>query len=157
MAQIAASVEALSTKASARPPAPGRKPATLADLPASVAREIAAFSAKLNAAAREVAEAIDDGLPRDLEKRYGNGDAEVYIKRLHESRNKRTVAALANRYGNERLLRTRINGYIRLFEKLLDALAEVPNGSDTLDAVLSSQNGEVYMMLAEAAGRVSEK
>ena len=156
MAQIAASVEALSTKAVQRP-ALRRKPTTLNELPAAVVREIGSFSAKLNVAAREVAEAIDDGLPRDLEKRYVNGDTEVYVKRLHETRSKRAVTSLMNRYAGERLLRTRINGYIRLFEKLLDTLAEVPNGSDTIDAVLASQNGEVYLMLAEASGRVSER
>ena len=72
------------------------------------------------------------------------------------NRSKRTVKALTARYGEERLLRSRINGYIRLFERLLDSLADMPGGSATIDDVLASQNGEVYLMLAETSGRVAE-
>ena len=155
MAQIAASVEALSGSK----PATRRKPANVeaAGLPAQAAREINTYSAKLNASAREVVEAIDDGLPRDLEKRFSAGEADIYVKRLHESRGRKTIAAIKQRYGSDRLMRSRINAYVRLFEKLLDTLNDVPNGADTIDAVLASQTGEVYVMLAEAAGRISEK
>ena len=40
---------------------------------------------------------------------------------------------------------------------LLDTLTEVPGGANTVDAVLASQSGEVYMMLGEAAGRLGER
>ena len=43
---------------------------------------------------------------------------------------------------------------IRLFEKMLDMLTETAGGTATVDAVLSSQSGEVYMLLAEASGRL---
>jgi hypothetical protein len=104
-----------------------------------------------------VVEALDDGLPRDLEKRFVGGEKGVYTKRLHDNRGKRATASLAERYSEERLLRSRVTGYIRLFEKLLDTLSDIPNGTETVDAVLSSQSGEVYMMLAEAAGRMAER
>jgi hypothetical protein len=97
---------------------------------------------------------IDGGLPRDLEKRYGAGEKGIYTQRLHDNRGKRNVKNLTARYAEERLLRSRINGYIRLFERLLDTLAELPGGSGTIDDVLASQNGEVYLMLAEVSGRV---
>jgi hypothetical protein len=155
LAQIAASVEALSGSK----PAPRRKSvgAETAGLPAQAAREIATYSQKLNASAREVVEAMDDGLPRDLEKRFSAGEADIYTKRLHENRGRKVIAGMKTRYGSERLLRSRINAYVRLFEKLLDTLNDVPNGSATIDAVLGSQSGEVYVMLAEAAGRIEEK
>jgi hypothetical protein len=76
---------------------------------------------------------------------------------LHDNRTKRAVTTLANRYRDERLLRSRVTGYIRLFEKLLDSLADMPNGAATVDAVLTSQSGEVYLMMAEAAGRLNER
>ena len=155
MAQIAASVKALSGAAAKAPVR--RKVEVRDEMPAGISREISAYTAKLHAAAREVVEAVDDGLPRDLEKRFSSGDAGVYTKRLHEARGKRVVAGLTSRYRDERLLRSRINGYIRLFEKLLDTLTDLPNGAATIDAVLTSQNGEVYIMLAEAAGRLPEK
>jgi hypothetical protein len=66
------------------------------------------------------------------------------------------LTTLTKRYREERLLKSRITAYIRLFEKLLDTLTDIPNGANTVDAVLSSQSGEVYMMLAEASGRIAE-
>jgi hypothetical protein len=157
MAQIAASVEALSAPKTGRgQPARSARRETASAIPPQVAREIATASQKLNASAREVVEAIDDGLPRDLEKRYINGETEVFVKRLHDQRSKRMTASLARRYSEERLLRSRINGYIRLFEKLLDTLSETPGGSEAIDDVIGSQNGQVYLALAEAAGRVPE-
>ncbi len=156
MAQIAASVEALSgEKASRRQPeqrpAEPRKPA---ELPPMAVREIATFSQKLSDAAGEVVEAIEDGLPRDLEKRFLAGETEVFLKRLAEQHSKRFTATLAKRYSAERLLRSRINTYIRIFEKLLDTLNDIPGGAATIDDVIASENGQVYLMLAEASGRV---
>jgi hypothetical protein len=157
MAQIAASVKALSGS-SARPTATARRREEPVDvMPANVAKEIAAYTVKLHAASREVVEAMDDGLPRDLEKRYIGGDKGVYTQRLSDSRGKRTVTSIANRYREERMLKSRVTSYIRLFEKLLDTLTDVPGGANTVDAVLASQSGEVYMMLAEAAGRLNER
>ena len=155
MAQIAASVKALS--GSAAKPAVRRREEPAEGMPANVAKEIAAYTLKLHAASREVVEALDDGLPRDLEKRYIGGDKGVYTQRLSDSRGKRTVANITTRYREERLLKSRVTSYIRLFEKLLDTLTEVPGGANTVDAVLASQSGEVYMMLGEAAGRLGER
>jgi hypothetical protein len=162
MAQIAASVEALSNEkpsprrqsgasvAEQRQPEP-RKPVEVSPL---AAREIAAFSEKLSDAAGEVVEAIENGLPRDLEKRFLAGETEIFLKRLAEQRSKRYTASLAKRYGAEQQLRSRINTYIRIFEKLLDTLNDVPGGAATIDDVIASENGQVYLMLAEASGRV---
>jgi hypothetical protein len=156
MAQIAASVKALAVTA-AKPAARRREEPTREEVPSHVAKAISAYTSKLHAASREVVEALDDGLPRDLEKRYVAGEKGVYTQRLHDARSKRAVATLTSRYRDERLLKSRITAYIRLFEKLLDTLADVPGGANTMDAVLSSQSGEVYMVLAEAAGRLPER
>jgi hypothetical protein len=160
MAKIAASVEALTggTPAkAAKPAAPQRSSAPArTDVTGAIAREISTATQKLHGASREVVEAVDGGLPRDLEKRYAAGDKGIYTQRLHESRSKRAIKNLTARYAEERLLRSRINGYIRLFERLLDSLSELPGGAATVDDVLASQNGEVYLMLAEVSGRVPE-
>ena len=153
MAQIAASVEALAGAKPQRVPAKPAVPAR-AEATGNIAKEIATATQKLHGASREIVEAIDGGLPRDLEKRFTAGEKGIYTNRLHDSRGKRNVKNLTARYAEERLLRSRINGYIRLFERLLDTLAELPGGSATIDDVLASQNGEVYLMLAEISGRV---
>ena len=121
---------------------------------AAPARDIEQMTVKLHAAARDLVEAIDGTLPRDLEKRYGDGDRSVYTHRLFEGRGKKMQKLITSRYDEERLLRGRVDAYVRLFERLLDQLADVPRGTEMVEASLSSESGLIYMMLAESAGRI---
>jgi hypothetical protein len=40
------------------------------------------------------------------------------------------------------------------FERLLDRIADAPRGQELVDACLASESGKVYLMLAQASGRV---
>jgi hypothetical protein len=140
----------------ARDAAPAKKQAAAHPLQVSnkaVSREIDTLTSKLNGAARDVVEVLD-GLPPDLEKRFNKTEKDVYIKRLHEARGKRLMKAMAKRYEEDRSTRTRVDSYIRLFERLLDTVSEAPRGNELLEACLSSESGIVYMLLAEASGRI---
>jgi thioredoxin-like negative regulator of GroEL len=119
----------------------------------AMSREIDTLTQKLNGAARDVVEVLD-GLPPDLEKRFNKADKDVYIQRLHEARGKRLLKTVGTRYAEDRSVRTRVDSYIRLFERLLDAVSEAPKGSQMVEACLASESGKVYMMLAEASGRI---
>ncbi len=121
---------------------------------ASLAKEVEAATEKLNVAAREVVEAIEGQLPRDLEKRYTSSDKGVYTTRLYESRGRKMIKTLETRYAEERLLRTRVQTYNRVFEKLLDAISEAEGGDAVMEQVLASEQGRIYVMLAEASGRL---
>ncbi len=120
----------------------------------ALAKEVESYTAKLNVSARDVVEAIENSLPRDLEKRYVASDKSVYTQRLYESRSRKLIKALEGRYAEERLLRSRVQAYNRLFEKLLDTLSEAPNGDAVMEQVLASEQGRIYVMLAEVAGRL---
>ena len=104
--------------------------------------------------ARDVVEAIEGQLPRDLERRYAGTDKGAYTKRLFESRSRKLVKALEARYGEERLLRSRIQAYNRLFEKLLDSVTAAEGSEAVMEQILASDQGRIYMMLAEVAGRL---
>ncbi len=100
MAQIAASVEALSGANSPQQratPRPSSPPPARAETGA-IAKEISTATQKLHGASREIVEAVDGGLPRDLEKRYNSGEKGIYTQRLHDGRNKRTIKNLTARY-----------------------------------------------------------
>jgi hypothetical protein len=112
---------------------------------------------KLNDAARDLVEALDGTLPRDLEKAYAQGSRDVYSRRLYESRSKNFERTLASRYGSDRLVRARIDAYVRLFERLLDTVAESPKGDRLVEACLASESGRIYVMLAEATGRIPQQ
>ncbi len=144
----------------ARVAAPAPAPRVEAPQPASapkiaaLAKEVDTFNTKLNVSARDVVEAIEGQLPRDLEKRYAASDKSVYTLRLYESRSRKLIKALEGRYAEERLLRSRIQAYNRLFEKLLDSVSETDGAEAVMEQVLGSEQGRIYVMLAEVAGRL---
>ena len=128
-------------------------PARAQQAPRNVAREMEVLVGKLNGAARDLVEAIDGTLPRDLERRFNAGEEHVYTHRLYEARNSRIADAVASRYG-ERLVHGRVDSYVRLFERLLDTLSDAPQGDNMVDASLASESGKLYLTLAEAIGRI---
>jgi uncharacterized protein YbjQ (UPF0145 family) len=109
---------------------------------------------KLNDAARDLVEALDGNLPKDLERNYTKGERDVYSRRLFETRSKAFEKMLASRYGSDRLVRGKVDAYARLFERLLDTVSESPKGERLVEACLASESGRIYVMLAEAAGRL---
>ena len=56
--------------------------------------------------------------------------------------------------GDERLLRSRVQAFNRLFEKLLDTISETEGAEQVMEQVLASEQGRIYVMLAEVAGRL---
>jgi hypothetical protein len=137
---------------------PAAKKAAANPLPApsdnkAVSREIETLTQKLNGAARDIVEVLD-GLPPDLEKRFNRAEKDVYIQRLHDARGKRLLKTVTTRYLADRSVRTRVDSYIRLFERLLDTVAEAPKGNQLVEACLASGPGKIYMLLAEASGRI---
>ena len=121
----------------------------------NLAREIDTITQKLNGAARDIVEELD-GLPADLERRYVR-EKDVYIERLHGARNRKLIKAMSKRYLEEKSIRTRVDSYIRLFERLLDSVAEAPKGNQMVETCLASNSGEVYMMLAQVSGRIASE
>lgn len=98
---------------------------------------------------------LDGDLPREVEKSYVAGERDAYVQHIYAKRGKKLQKMLQTRYETERTLRTRIDSYIRLFERLLDAVSEAPKGSELVEGTLESEAGKLYMMLAEASGRIS--
>jgi hypothetical protein len=133
---------------------PGARPRKKSDT-GSISRETESLVGKLNAAARDLVEAIDGKLPADLERRFNGGEQHVYTHRLFQGRGKKMLELLIDRYENERLIRGRIDGYVGLFERLLDTVSEAPQGEQLVDACLASESGKLYLMLAQASGRLA--
>jgi hypothetical protein len=121
----------------------------------SLTREAETLLRKLNGAARDIVEAVDSELPRDLEKKFTGGQSGVYTNYLLENRGARLPRIVERRYKTERLIRGRVDAYMRLFERLLDTFAETPQGDQLVDASLASESGKLYLLLAQASGRIS--
>ena len=105
--------------------------------------------------ARDIIDVLEDGLPAELEKRYNKNERHVYTQRLYEGRGKRLQKNIAMRYENDRPTRNQVDNYVKLFERLLDTVSEAPQGNQMVEACLMSESGKIYVMLAEACGRIS--
>ena len=140
--------------APAAEPAPAPRTAKAAKALPELSKEMETLVQKLNAAARDVVEAVDGSLPRDLEKKYASGEGDIYTRRVFEGRGKRLERTIADRYGSDRLMRSRVDSFIRLFERLLDTMNAAPDGDALVEACLASESGRIYVMLAETAGRI---
>lgn len=120
-----------------------------------VSRDAETLVSKLNGASRDLVEAIDGKLPADLERRFNGGEQHVYTHRLFQGCGTKMLELLKDRYENERLIRGRIDAFSRLFERLLDTVSETTQGEQLVDACLASESGKLYLMLAQASGRLS--
>jgi hypothetical protein len=120
----------------------------------AMTREAETLLRKLNGAARDIVEVIDSGLPGDLERRFTGGEGDVYTHHLLENRIARLPRVIERRYKAEGLVRGRVDAYMRLFERLLDTFAETPQGDQLVDASLASESGKLYLLLAQASGRI---
>lgn len=119
-----------------------------------VPREVEALTQDLNRVARDIVNVLEDGLPAELEKRYNKNERHVYTQHLYEGRGKRLQKNIASRYESDRTTRKEVDAYIKLFERLLDTVAETPQGNQMVEACLMSESGKIYVMLAEACGRI---
>ncbi|MGE3874420.1 MAG: hypothetical protein AB7F74_15845 [Parvibaculaceae bacterium] len=136
-------------------PANGGEAKARPQLSHALTREAETLLRKLNGAARDLVEAVDSELPRDLEKRFTGGEGDVYTHHLLENRGARLPRIVERRYKTERVIRGRVDAYMRLFERLLDTFAETPQGDQLVDASLASESGKLYLLLAQASGRIS--
>jgi hypothetical protein len=123
--------------------------------PTRLARKTERLVAKLNAVARDLVHTLDNSLDDELERRFAAGEQHVYTHRLYVGRRK-LLSEIEVRYGEEPQLRSRADGFVKLFERLLERVSEAPQGQELVDACLASESGKVYLMLAQASGRVLE-
>ena len=121
---------------------------------AASSRETSRLVAKLNSAARDLSEVFDGYLPSDVEMRYNAGELHVYTHRLYKARGRQMFERVKSDYRSERLMRGRIDAYIRLFERLLDTVSGAANADEMIDACLTSESGKLYLLFAQATGRI---
>ena len=120
----------------------------------STSRATETLVAKLNAASRDIYHVLHDTVPKELEESYRKGNAQTYTHNLFNNRGRKLMEQSRKAYRDDKQVRTRMDGFMRLFERLLDTVATSHAGEELVDQCLGSETGKVYLMLAEAAGRV---
>jgi len=123
---------------------------------APVGNETKTLVAKLNSASRDIVEAVETQLPPELEKRYDAGETHVYSQHLYRNIGPKMQARIKRSYTTDKRTRGRVDAFCRLFERLLDAVQQARNGDQLVDACLASESGKLYLMLAQASGRLDK-
>ena len=114
-------------------------------------------SATLNSLSVDLSRALDHQAPAELWRRYRDGEPGVFTRRLYTMRGQRIFDEIASKYDHEAEFREDVDRYIRDFENLLESAAESDRESMLIDTYLTSETGKVYLMLAHASGRLSDR
>ena len=115
-------------------------------------------SRKLNAAARDLVEAIDEELPRDLEKRYSPPAKTMSISTacIDDREPAPAQASSSSAIAMNGSCVGRVDAYVRMFERYLDTFAaHAARASSWSMPPLPSESGKLYLLLAQASGRIS--
>ena len=89
-----------------------------------------------------------------MERSYNAGEAHIYTHHLYKARGNAMYKSIKEGYASQRLIRGRVDAFIRMFERLLDTVSSAPNSDNMVDACLASESGKLYLLMAEATGRL---
>ena len=107
----------------------------------------------LDALAVNVARMVDDDAVPDVWDRYNRGEGNVFTRMLYTMQGQEAFEEVRRRYRGDRDFMRTVNRYIGEFERLLKDVSCNDHGQLLARTYLTSETGEVYIMLAHAAGR----
>ena len=105
---------------------------------------------------RELAEAVDPEAVAELWERYGDGEQDVFSRRLYTAEGQATFDAVRSRYAREPAFRAQVDRFVADFERLIADVSKNDNGTTVAQSYLTSDTGKTYTLLAHAAGRFDE-
>jgi len=106
----------------------------------------------LQSMAVDLDRALESDPPRDLLRRYLNGERETFTKRLKEISNEETANRIHDRYLEDQDFRHNVNQYIDQFENLLNEAMKNDSEELLVETFMSSSTGRVYFLLGRAIG-----
>jgi hypothetical protein len=107
----------------------------------------------LDTLAVDIARMVDHDAVAELWDRYKRGEGNVFTRMLYTMQGQEAFEEVRRKYrGNRDFMRT-VERYIGEFERLLEDLSYDDHGRMLARTYLTSEMGEVYTMLAHAAGR----
>jgi hypothetical protein len=107
----------------------------------------------LDALAVNVARMVDDDAVPDVWDRYNRGEGSVFTRMLYTMQGQEAFEEVRRRYRGDRDFMRTVDRYIGEFERLVRDVSSNDHGQLLARNYLTSETGEVYIMLAHAAGR----
>jgi hypothetical protein len=107
----------------------------------------------LDSIAVDIARMIDHAAAAGLWDRFKRGERNVFTHKLSTMQGERAFEDIRWRYRSDREFMQTVDRYIAEFERLLDEVSRDDREEMVAHTYLTSETGQVYTMLAHAAGR----
>lgn len=108
----------------------------------------------LQSIAIDLDRALEQSPPPDLWRRYKAGERNVFARRLYNLQGRDLLDKISAKYTNEKEFRADTDKFINLFEQLLNDANDRDREGILAETYLTSDTGKVYLMLAQATGRL---
>jgi hypothetical protein len=96
---------------------------------------------------------VDHDAVADVWERYKRGEGNVFTRMLYTMQGQEAFEEVRRKYRGDRDFMRTVDRYIGEFERLLEDVSRAGHGHVLARTYLTSETGEVYTMLAQAAGR----
>lgn len=106
----------------------------------------------LQSMAVDLDRALETDPPRDLLRRYLNGEKATFTQRLKEISSEDTSNKIHDKYLEDQDFRNHVNQYIEQFEGLLNEALSNDQEEIMIETFMSSTTGKVYFLLGGAIG-----
>ncbi|MDO8422725.1 MAG: hypothetical protein Q7S99_11245 [Parvibaculum sp.] len=108
----------------------------------------------LQALAIDLDRALEQSPSPDLWQRYQAGDRNVFARRLYNMSGRQLYDRISTKYRAESEFREHVDRFVELFERLLGAASSRDRDNILVETYLTSDTGKVYLMLAQASGKL---
>ena len=109
----------------------------------------------LQSLAIDLDRALEQSPPPDLWRRYQAGERNVFTRRLYNLSGRELFDQIAAKYRSDGEFRTYVDRYVSTFEELLGAASARDRSNILVETYLTSDTGKVYLMLAQASGKLN--
>ncbi len=108
----------------------------------------------LQALAVDLDRALEQSPSPDLWQRYQAGERNVFTRRLYNISGRQLYDRIAVKYRAEAEFREHVDRFVELFDRLISAASSRDRDNILVETYLTSDTGKVYLMLAQASGRL---
>ena len=109
----------------------------------------------LQSLAIDLDRALEQSPPPDLWRRYQAGERNVFTRRLYNLSGRELFDQISTKYKSDGEFRTYVDRYVSTFEELLGAASARDRSNILVETYLTSDTGKVYLMLAQASGKLT--
>jgi hypothetical protein len=109
----------------------------------------------LQALSIDLNRALENSPPPELWRRYQAGERNVFARRLYSMAGRELYDRIAARHRTDGEFREQVDNFTSMFERLMTEAAGRDRDNILVETYLTSDTGKVYLMLAQATGKLA--